>query len=393
MSINPHNPYAIATRDPAEYQSILGARRFEKLKQQIRYLWSNEDYFRPRFLAAGVFSPEDICSLNDFRRLPAFMDKVSHRQSQEDSLARYNHPFGLHLTAPLDKVVHLAGTSGTTGQPTFYAFTKRDLEISHQTLGRLFAAAGIVPANHLHAFGLSLWLAGVTYVQALEAYGARPAALGAEAGVPKILRYIEFTRPTTLFATPSMVIQLIDRAPGEIGKPVGALGIRRILCSGEPGAGLPAFRERVRKHFGAEIFDMMGGAWHNALVSCASSDYHGMHYLTDDSCFRYDLVDPATKEPIPLTDGAVGEALHTALDYQAAPAFRYATGDIIKIHVGECPGCGVFGTRLQIIGRVDDMLAIKGVKVYPAAIQSVVLQFQPKISGELRIRLDARRHV
>jgi len=138
---------------------------------------------------------------------------------------------------------------------------------------------------------------------------------------------------------------------------------------------------------------MMGGAWHNALVSCASSDYHGMHYLTDDSCFRYDLVDPATKEPIPLTDGAVGEALHTALDYQAAPAFRYATGDIIKIHVGECPGCGVFGTRLQIIGRVDDMLAIKGVKVYPAAIQSVVLQFQPKISGELRIRLDARRHV
>jgi len=114
-----------------------------------------------------------------------------------------------------------------------------------------------------------------------------------------------------------------------------------------------------------------------------------MHYLTDDSCFRYDLIDPVTKEPLLLTDGAVGEALHTALDYEAAPAFRYATGDIIKIHVGECPGCGVFGTRMEIVGRVDDMLAIKGVKVYPAAIQNVVLQFQPEISGELRIRLDA----
>lgn len=390
MSFNPHNPLDIASRDPAEYQTAIGVHRLKKLQAQIRYLWSNEDYFRPRFIAAGLSSPEDIRSLEDFRRLPAFMDKTSHRQSQEDSLARYGHPFGLHLTAPLDKVVHLAGTSGTTGQPTFYAFTARDLDISHQTLARLFAQAGIRPGETtFHAFGLSLWLAGITYVQALEAYGARPVALGAEAGVPRILRYIEFTRPTSLFATPSMVNQLIERAPGEIGKPVGTLGIKRVLCAGEPGAGLPAFRARVREHFGAEVFDFMGGAWHNALISCASPDYHGMHYLTDDTCFRYDLVDPVTKEPLALVDGAVGEALHTGLDYQAAPAFRYATGDIIKIHIGECPGCGVFGTRLEIVGRVDDMLAIKGVKVYPAAIQSVVLQFQPRISGELRIRLDA----
>lgn len=389
MNASLHHLAHITTRDPAEYQAALGVHRWAKLQQQIRYVWGNEDYFRLRFKAAGIDSPDDIRSLDDFRRLPAFMDKTSHRQSQEESLARYNHPFGLHLTAPLDKVVHLAGTSGTTGQPTFYAFTQRDLDISHQTLGRLFAFAGIRPGDTtFHAFGLSLWLAGITYVQALEAYGARPVALGAEAGVPKILRYIEFTRPRALFATPSMVNQLIERAPQEIGKPVGALGIKLVLCAGEPGAGLPAFRQRVREHFGAEVHDFMGGAWHNALISCASHDYHGMHYLTDDSCFRYDLVDPTTKEPLLLTDGAVGEALHTALDYQAAPAFRYATGDIVKIHVGECPGCGTFGTRMEIVGRADDILMIKGVKVYPAAIQSVVLQFQPEISGELRIRLD-----
>lgn len=114
-----------------------------------------------------------------------------------------------------------------------------------------------------------------------------------------------------------------------------------------------------------------------------------MHYLTDDTCFRYDLVDPVIKEPLPLTDGAVGEALHTGLDYEAAPAFRYATGDILAINIGACPGCGVFGTRMRVVGRVDDMLAIKGVKVYPAAIQNVVLQSLPRVSGELRIRLDA----
>jgi phenylacetate-CoA ligase len=389
MNLDPHNPFRIDTRDPAEYQAALGVHRFDKLKRQIHHVWSNEDYFRPRLIAAGVSSPEDIKTLDDFRRLPAMLDKASHRQSQEDSLARYGHPFGLHLTVPLKQAIHLAATSGTTGQPTFYVFSPRDLEVSHKTLARLFAQAGIRPGETtFHAFGLSLWLAGVTYVQALEAYGARPVALGAEAGVPKILRYIEFTRPTTLFATPSMVSQLIERAPGEIGKPVAALGIKRVLCAGEPGAGLPAFRQRVREEFGAEVFDFMGGAWHNAALSCASHDYHGMHYLTDDTCFRYDLVDPVTKAPIELTDGAVGEALHTGLEYEAAPAFRYATGDILKIHVGHCPGCGVFGTRMEVVGRVDDMLAIKGVKVYPVAIQNVVLQFRPRVSGELRIRLD-----
>jgi phenylacetate-CoA ligase len=386
---DPNNPLGIKTRDPAEYQAALGAHRLEKLKRQIRYLWRNEDYFRPRFVAAGLSSPDDIRTLDDFRRLPAFMDKASHRQSQEESLQRYNHPFGLHLTVPVEQAIHLAATSGTTGRPTFYVFSRRDLETSHRVLGRLFAQAGIRPGDTtFHAFGLSLWLAGVTWVQALEHYGARPVALGAEAGVPKILRYIEFTRPTALLATPSMVNQLIERAPSEIGRPVGDLGIKRILCAGEPGAGLPAFRAKVREAFGAEVFDCMGGAWHNAALSCASADYHGMHYLTDDTCFRYDLVDPVTKAPVELTDGSVGEALHTGLEFEAAPAFRYATGDILKIHVGHCPGCGVFGTRMEVVGRVDDMLAIKGVKVYPAAIQSVVLQFQSRISGELRIRLD-----
>ena len=114
-----------------------------------------------------------------------------------------------------------------------------------------------------------------------------------------------------------------------------------------------------------------------------------MHYLTEDTCFRYDLIDPVTKAPLPLADGVVGEALHTGLEYEAAPAFRYATGDILKINVGFCPGCGVFGTRMQVVGRVDDMLAIKGVKVFPTAIQNVVLQFRPRVSGEMRVRLDA----
>ena len=381
--------FAPPTRDPGEYIAALDRLRFEKLKRQIAYIWGNEDYYRQRFLEAGVTSPDDIRSLDDFRRLPAFLDKARHRQSQEESLERYGHPFGLHLTAPLDKVVHVAATSGTTGQPTFYAFTRKDQEITNVVLGRLFAAAGIRPGDTtFHAFGLSLWLAGITWAQALEAYGARPITVGAEGGIPKILRYIEYTRPKALFATPSLVTQLIERAPSEINKPVEALGIKTIVCTGEPGVSIKAFRERVSQAFGAELHDATGGAWHNGTISCGGPDYHGMHHLGEDYVFRYDLVDPETKQPIAITDGAVGEAIHTALDYEAAPAFRNATGDILRVHVGECPHCGHFGTRMEIIGRADDMLNVKGAKVYPAAVQEIVAGFQPEVSGQIRIRLS-----
>lgn len=381
--------FDVSTRDPAEYQAGLDRIRWDKLQRQIRYVFGNEDYYRQRFLDAGITRPDDIRSLDDFRRLPAFLDKARHRQSQEESLERYGHPFGLHLTAPLEQVVHVAATSGTTGQPTFYAFTRRDQDITNIVLGRLFAAAGIRPGDTvLHGFGLSLWLAGVTWLQALEAYGARPIGVGAEGGIPKILRYIQYTRPKALFATPSLLAQLIERAPAEIGVPVGQLGIQVLFCTGEPGVGIAAIRNRLTSAFGARIYDATGGAWHNATVSCGGAEYHGMHHLAEDYCFRYDLVDPETRAPLPLVNGAIGEAIHTGLEYQAAPAFRNATGDIVRIRVGECPHCGHFGTRMEIIGRADDMLNVKGAKVYPSAVQDVVAAFQPAVSGQIRIRLD-----
>ncbi|MDR0564275.1 MAG: hypothetical protein LBG78_04985, partial [Azoarcus sp.] len=387
---NPFAYHGIDTRDAGEYLAALDALRWAKLQKQIRYVWNNQDYYRQRFIEAGVHSPDEIRSLADFRRLPAFIDKARHRDSQDESLKRYGHSLGLHLTASLENAIHLAATSGTTGTPTFYVFSRKDLDITCKVLGRVFRVAGIRPGDTtFHACGLSLWLAGITFIQALEAYGARPVAVGAEGGIPKILRYIEITRPRALFATPSMVNQLIERAPDEIGQPVGALGIQIIVVCGEPGGSQPVFRARVREHFGAQVFDMTGGAWSNASVTCDSVDAHGMHYMAEDYCFRYDLIDPETKQPLEIRDGAVGEAIHTALEWEAAPAFRNATGDILRIHVGECPGCGHFGTRMEIIGRADDMLMVKGVKVYPAAIQKVVHQFLPQLSGELRIKLDA----
>jgi len=372
-----------------EYLANQATLKLAKLRQQTAYVFENSEFFRSRLQAAGVNDPRDVDSMNAFRALPVIMTKDDHRTSQSDSLQQHGHSFGMHLCAPLDEVIHVAATSGTSGNPTFYTFTRKDQQITHEVLGRLFRMATIRPGDTvLQAFGLSMWLAGVTVIQALEAYGARPIAVGAEAGIAKILRYIQLTKPRVLMATPSLATHLIERSEQEIGVPVGELGIEVLACAGEPGAGIPAVRQRLMDEYGAMLYDFTGGAWHNGTISCNSEQHHGMHYMAEDYCFRYDLIDPQTKQPLALADGVVGEAIHTALEYQAGPAFRNATGDLLKLYVNECPGCGEFGARIDIIGRVDDLLNIKGVKVYPAAIKSVVAEFQPDVSGQIQILLD-----
>ena len=376
--------------DAEAYLAELAAQRWRKLPRQIAYCFDHSPYYRERFQVAGVRDPRDVDSFEAFRNLPVMMDKASHRESQEQSLAEQGHPFGMHLCTPLDAVIHVAATSGTTGEPTFYTFTRKDLAITQEVFGRLFAKAGIAPGDTvLHAFGLSLWLAGVTIVQALEAYGARPVAVGAEAGVAKILRTARLVRPRVLMGTPSLVARLIECAPQELGCEVAALGIQVIFCAGEPGLTITSVRDRIREAYGAQVFDATGGAWHNGTVSCDAPEHHGMHHLAEDYCFRYDLVDPQTRKPLPLRDGALGEAIHTALEYEAGPAMRNATGDMVEIRVGECPGCGEFGTRMNIVGRTDDVMNVKGVKIYPQAIRRVVNEFVPDVSGQIQIVLPA----
>lgn len=363
--------------------------RMKKLRLQLEYCFANQ-YYGAKMRAAGVGDPRDVQTMADFRALPPFLTKAEHRASQQDSLDAYGHPFGMHLCASLKDVIHVAGTSGTTGLPTFYLFTRKDLELTFLTIGRIFDLAGIRKGDTIvQLFGLSIWLAGTTLIQAAEAYGARPIPVGAEAGVTKALQYIQMCRPRVLFATPSMITHLIGRAPEQCGRPFSSLGIEIILTGGEPGLAIPEYRRRVQEGTGAKVFDIACGAWTNAASDCGGLEHNGLHHLSEDYCFRYDLVDPQTRQPIALVDGAQGEAIHTGLEYEAAPALRYATGDVLKLRIGECPHCGYFGTRFNFVGRVDDMMNVAGVKVYPTAVKEVVETFTPEVSGHMQVVLPA----
>lgn len=363
--------------------------QWRKLKNQIQYIYENSpDFYRPQFEAAGA-QPGDIKSFDDFRKLPIMRTKEMDRQAQEDSMARHGHSYGTYLCAPLEQVVHVYCTSGTSGEPSFYTYTEHDLKINDECWARTYWRAGIRPGDTvLHGFGLSVWSAGIPVVRALAAMGARPIAAGADTGVERMLMFARLTKPTALVGTPSLAEYIIEKCPEILGYPASELGIKIIVVAGAPGAGLAEVRKRITEGFGgAKLFDSSQGAWGLGNVSCDSEEYQGMHVVSPEHCIWTDLVDPDTRQPLALEHGAVGEGVITAFDHQAGPAFRYAFGDILQLSTEPCR-CGAPGWRFKILGRVDDLLNVKGIKVYPAAVRNVINSFTPRTTGEMRIVLD-----
>lgn len=362
--------------------------QLEKLKKQMEYIYRSSEFYRNKFDDFGI-RPEDVRSIDEFRKLPIFISsKEEHRASQDESLRTLGHPFGTFLCAPLENVIGVSATSGTSGLPTFYGFTRHDIEVTNEVLARGFWRAGVRPGQAVvHAFGLSMWVAGIPVVRALEAMGARVIPVGAEAGTERLLQFIDQTKPTTLVCTPSYAEYLIERSPSVIMKDVKELGIRRIICAGEPGAGLPEVRKKIREAYGAAIFDSAGVPYGIFNISCDSEKYHGMHVVCEDFHLMYDIVDPESKEPIEWKDGAMGERISTSLEWEAAPPFRYAMGDIVQIFTEECE-CGLKGFRIRFAGRLDDMLIIKGINVFPSAIRNIVNSFVPRVTGAFKITLD-----
>ena len=361
--------------------------QFKKLVKQMNYVYDHSEFYRKKFVALGI-EPDDIRNLDDFRNLPVFITKEEHRECQEESLTRFGHPFGTILCAPLEEVVGVSATSGTTGFPTFYGFTPHDIEVNNEVLARGFWRAGVRPGETVvHAFGLSMWVAGIPIIRALDNMGARTVPVGAEAGSERLIQFIDHTRPTTLLCTPSYAEFLIEKTPKILNKDVGQFGIKRIICAGEPGAGLPEVRKKIIDAYGAKIFDSAGAAWGIYNISCDCDEYHGMHVVCEDFHLYYDIIDPETGKPVEWKEGATGEKILTALDWEAAPPFRYASGDMIQIFTEKCE-CGLSGFRVKVVGRIDDMLIVKGINVFPSAIRNVINALIPRVTGSFKIILN-----
>lgn len=353
----------------------------KKLRKQLQYLFDKSELYQEKFKRAG-FSPADFGNLPDLDLLP-FTTKQELRKSQEESL-----PFGRHLAAPLDKVIRVTTTAGTTGRPVVQAYTRNDVIRRNESLSRVLWNFGVRPGDKVfNGFALSMFNAGIPFCTAVENLGAIDVPVGAERRADGFLRLARDIGIDVLIATPSFVRYLGEKCHEVLGFPATDLNVRVICGGGEPGFDLPGVREEIMATWGTEhVYDLasMSDAHPNSFANCRFRG--GKHQVTPDLVL-VQLVDPQTGQQIEVRDGVVGEYIFTHLDREACPLLRYRTGDIVRINAKPCE-CGRPTPRFDIIGRTDDMLIVRGMNVFPSAIQTVVGEFAPKVSGALQIVLD-----
>jgi phenylacetate-CoA ligase len=311
-------------------------------------------------------------SLEELSRLPA--------TSKDDLLADQaaHPPYGTNLTEPLDRFTHVHQTSGTSGATLRILSTDADWAWWRRCWGETLEAAGVGIGDRValaYSFGpyVLFWAA---YEGVLER-GARVIPLGGMDSVQRLLAIREYAA-TTLLATPTYALHLAQVA-GQQGLYDALASVRRIVCAGEPGASIPAMRERIEAAWDAHCLDHAGLTEVGAF-SYPCAEHGGLHLREDE--FIVELLAPASCAPVP--DGEPGELVVTALGRRGFPVIRYRTGDMGAREAGGCPAGHPGGWLPRgILGRADDMVVIRGMNVFPSAIEQLLRESDGV--GEFRI--------
>ena len=358
-----------------------------KVSAALRYFYDKVPFDRDRMDKNGV-KPDDIKTLNDLAKAVPISGQADFRKVfdrfDNDMNASYQYLFGKER---MDDMFLLTTTSGTTGIPTPYPVFHKTTETMGELFGRIGWRCNFRPGDRLAiGFGLSMHAAGTPHLFWFKKIkGLTLIPIGAEVGTERLLNFMKLFKANILSCTPSLANYLIEKSEEVLGEPIKSLGIKTLMCGAEPGAGIPEVRSHLESEFGASLYD--AGAGYG--VSCNHPEYQGMHWIADDYCY-YELVDPKTHEPIPMEHGATGLAVFTPLEPESTifmHNLRFTLNDIHQVFTEPCP-CGLSGFRYKIVGRADDMLKVKGVPVYPAAIQGVINGFIPRVTGAFRIVLD-----
>jgi phenylacetate-CoA ligase len=325
----------------------------------------------------GAWAP--LQSVEELRRLP-----FTRKQDLLDD-QREHPPFGTNLTFGLDRYGHLNQTSGTTGQTLRVLDTDDDWRWWSSGLAHHLRAAGVGPEDRValaYSFGpyVQFWAsyAGVIGV------GAMAIPLGGMDSVQRLTTIADY-EATVFLATPSYASHLAKVATDN-GLTSALSTVRRLVCTGEPGASLPAMREQIEAAWEARCYDHAGAA-EAGPFGYPCDEGGGLHLYEEE--FVCELIEPGGEEPV--GDGELGELVVTALGRTGFPAVRYRTGDLVSATTERCPA-GHPGRWLPdgIPGRVDDMVVVRGMNVFPSAIEQILRESTDL--GEFRITFYTDPH-
>jgi phenylacetate-CoA ligase len=330
----------------------------EKLRALVAAIHGN------RFQSSRLAGVGEIASVEDFTARVPFTTKA-------DIVADHaaHPPFGSNLTFPKERYTRFCQTSGTTAQPLAILDTPESWDWMLGNWARIYRECGIAPGDCVYfAFSFGPFLGFWTAFEGAAKYGCLCIPGGGLSSAARIRGIVQH-RAEVLLCTPTYALHLAEVAARE-GLSLRDSAVRKIFVAGEPGGSVPAVRERISAAWnGAEVLDHYGMtevgpvAFQLGKSANAEGEPDTLHII-EESYFA-EIIDPATGAPV--ADGATGELVLTPLGREANPLLRYRTGDLVRKRPG--PGFTLEG---GILGRADDMLAVRGVNVFPSAVDSVV---------------------
>ena len=336
--------------------------QLHRFREMLAPVLETNAFYRQKFTEAGITHPNDVQTLADYQQLP-FTTK------EELSADQVSHPpYGTNLTFPLEQYTCLHRTSGTTGSPLRWLDTAESWDWWGKCWREVYRGAGVTSADRLMiAFSFGPFIGFWSAYHGAQQLGALVIPNGGMTSEQRI-RTILSNDITVLIATPTYGLRLVEVAEQDGINLSEASSVRVTIHAGEPGASLPATKQRIETGWGARAYDHTGatevGAWGFMCEPQA-----GIHLNEDE--FICEILDPETDNP---TDE--GELVITNLGRIGMPVIRYRTGDYVRLKSGQCE-CGRASRVLDggVIGRLDDALIVRGLNVYPATLENIILKF------------------
>jgi phenylacetate-CoA ligase len=357
------DPIEIASRDE------ITALQLKRLRWSLAHAYTNVPHYKKAFDAAGVH-PDDVKDLSDLRRFPL--------TSKAD--LRANYPYGM-FAVPMDRIVRIHASSGTTGKPTVVGYTARDIETWSDVCARSIRASGGRPGMKIHiAYGYGLFTGGLGTHYGAERLGcvAIPVSGGMTERQVKLI--VDF-EPDIIMVTPSYMLAILDEFRAQRVDARGT-SLKVGIFGAEPWTN--AMRVEIEQSFDMHAVDIYGLSeviGPGVANECVETK-DGLHVWEDH--FYPEVIDPETGEPLP--DGQAGELVFTSLTKEAMPVIRYRTRDLTRL----MPGTARSMRRIEkITGRSDDMMIVRGVNVFPTQIEELILKDErlaPHFLIELRRR-------
>ncbi|HEX6319031.1 MAG TPA: phenylacetate--CoA ligase PaaK [Burkholderiales bacterium] len=337
----------------------LRALQLERLRWSLQHAYDNVPHYRKKFDAAGV-KPHECRALEDLAKFP-FTSKADLRET---------YPFGM-FAVPMDKVVRIHASSGTTGKPTVVGYTAKDIDTWTHVMARSIRAAGARPGDKVHvAYGYGLFTGGLGAHYGAERLGLAVIPLGGGMTERQVQLIRDF-QPQVIMVTPSYMLAIADEMDRQ-GMDSKSSSLRVGIFGAEPWT--DQMRKNIEERLNIQAIDIYGLSevmGPGVAQECVETK-DGLTIWEDH--FYPEIVDPATGRPLP--DGESGELVFTSLTKEALPVIRYRTRDLTRL----LPGTARTMRRMaRISGRSDDMLIIRGVNVFPSQIEELILK-QPGLS-------------